>query len=585
MAGRSGAEKLLLAAGEMREDELVDSFGQIRETDPELGEELRKEWLLPTWAGKFDPVGYESFYEVIMQQPLPFHARPWVRGLFTALEEGLRGLMLQAFRGSTKTTIISYLFTAFRLGHRPQGSSLIIRINDKSGQRTARRIARMIELSKNWKKIFPNVIPHKEVAWGAEIGYEFRDKRFDLGEWRDIRELEGGEDNPSILGLGIGSGEIIGKHPTNILNLDDIHNRKNTESMREMKVVKETVVTDIFPTIVPGKTIVTCACTPWVEDDAYAMFESTGQYKKVMTPAYIVVDQKGGVVEESWDPDEEGWESEKEKETADLGNGYGEIVEYEGESVRMAWPEVFTPDELDIKRAESDALGMADFARMYLLDLEKAKGIHLKREWVSDWSVDKIEKHWPIIFGVDYASATDQRKEGKTDYFSVSIGTKIPWGGVILLDGFLEVLTQGEADLKLNALAAIWRPQVIGMEAVGSGREFYTIMQRTSKLPIVPYTASKSKSIKFEHEMAPMFQFNKAYVSSHYTPFIIAFLKSWTNWDGSGRTIDDPLDSTYWMMRTAVGSLMPKHGETTRLQAERLTGNLDHSPHFGRKLK
>lgn len=561
----SGAEKLLLAAGEMREDELVDAFNKIRETDPVLAEELRKEWLLPTWAEKFDPVGYESFYEVIMQQPLPRHAQPWVRALFDALDEGLRGLMLQAFRGSTKTTIISYLFTAFRLGHRPQGSSLIIRINDKSGQRTARRIARMIELSKNWKKIFPHVLPHKEVAWGAEIGYEFRDDRFDLGEWRDLREMEGGEDNPTILGLGIGSGEIIGKHPTNILNLDDIHNRKNTESMREMKVVKETVVNDIFPTIVPGKTIVTLACTPWVEDDVYAMFESTGQYKKHMTPAYRVV-------------------SKKEEETIDLGNGLAQVVEYEGEKVLMAWPEVFTPRELDIKRAESDALGMADFARMYQLDLEKAKGIHLKREWITDYSVDKIEKHWPIIFGVDYASATDQRREGRTDYFSVSIGTKIPWGGIILIDGFLEILTQGEADLKLRTLADIWKPQVIGMEAIGSGREFATIMQRTSKLPIVSYHASKSKSIKFETEMAPVFQFNKAYVSGHYTPFILAFIKSWTNWDGSGRTIDDPLDSTYWMMRTAVGSLMPTHGETTRLQAEELTGNLERAPHFGRKL-
>jgi len=307
------------------------------------------------------------------------------------------------------------------------------------------------------------------------------------------------------------------------------------------------------------------------------MFEATGMYKKIMTPVW----------EEAGDEEADVTAISKvvgAGEVIDLGNGFGEIVEYQDLKVRMAWPEIFTPAELDIKRAESDALGMADFARMYLLDLARAKGIHLKREWITDYAVEKIMKNWKIIFGVDYASATDQRKLGKIDYFSVSIGAVIPWGGVILLDGYMGVLTQGEAEMKLKAMYDVWRPYKIGMEAIGSGQEFYKLLVRTTSLPVIDYTSSKSKGVKFENEMGPMFQYGRAFVSSNYTKFILEFIKAWINWDGSGKTVDDPLDSTYYLLRTAVVHLMPRHEETDTLRAKEIVSNLDSSPHFGRRL-
>ena len=54
-----------------------------------------------------NPDGFDAFYSVVHDVPLPEHARTWVEEIYTAREDSNRGIVIEAFRGSTKTTTIA----------------------------------------------------------------------------------------------------------------------------------------------------------------------------------------------------------------------------------------------------------------------------------------------------------------------------------------------------------------------------------------------------------------------------------------------------------------------------------------------
>lgn len=514
-------------------DEVVEYYKQLHEDDPEAAHVLRREILLPQWA-QMDKgrVGLKAFYELLMDKPPPRHVEQWMIEKDIARDEQRRGILLKAFRGSTKTTLKSVIEPLFDLGHNPTSSTLIIRLKDEVGAKNTATMAKIISGSPAWTKVFPNVVPHegggkgKSGGWGAK-GYEVRLANMSVAKFDTMKFRETGD--PSFLGVGIKSGEIIGKHPTGNLVVDDVHNRDNTESRTELEAIKDRFVADVFPTIIPKKTFVSYAYTPWVEHDAYALAEKTGQYNRVVTPAY--------------------------EELPDHVQG----VHYEGEfltikNARMTWPEVYSPEELEIKLTES---GEKDYARMYLLDLERAKGLFLKREWLGEYLAELILSTYPVVMGVDYASVKDKRNPDDFNYFSVSIGVLLPSGGVVLVDGVRKKVGQAEAEVLLMGLAGTWHPRMIGIEDEGSGAEFIKILRRNTNLPIMPFgTRGRGKAVRFETEMAPVFQFGRAHISSAHNPFIELFISAWVSWDRTESTPDDELDSTYYMLRAGADKLM-----------------------------
>ena len=52
-----------------------------------------------------------------------------------------------------------------------------------------------------------------------------------------------------MLGLGYKSRAIIGKHPTGVLLIDDIHDENNTRSGRELEMVRQVLAGTILPTV------------------------------------------------------------------------------------------------------------------------------------------------------------------------------------------------------------------------------------------------------------------------------------------------------------------------------------------------
>jgi hypothetical protein len=57
---------------------------------------------------------------------------------------------------------------------------------------------------------------------------------------------------------------------------------------------------------------------------------------------------------------------------------------------------------------------------------------------------------------------------------------------MVLVDGFRDRVSQGEAEQKLKALASVYNPVLVGVENIGKGEEFYGLMLRTSSLPLIP---------------------------------------------------------------------------------------------------
>ncbi|MEX1071224.1 MAG: hypothetical protein WEC37_01235, partial [Anaerolineales bacterium] len=206
-------------------------------------------------------------------------------------------------------------------------------------------------------------------------------------------------------------------------------------------------------------------------------------------------------------------------------------------------------------------LGEREFARMYLLDLSAAEGIHLKAEWLQKVDSYTIQPTWPVVMGVDYASTADKQRHNDRDYFAVAIGRAQPSGsGIILIDGFRGHLSQAEAQDKLLELVSFYpNTEVIGIESVGKGEEFYHSLSSHPSLPIVSMNpGGQGKGPRFQNAMAPLFERGWARVSDMQSPFMQAFQREWLRWPWGYH--DDTLDATYWMLRAGQAHLPPRPG-------------------------
>lgn len=465
-----------------------------------------------------DEYGFAAFYELLYGRELPKHAFVWIQKIYKAAR-AKRGIVIEAYRGSTKTTTITVAFTTFQIGHNPWDSFMFIQASDESAEKKAKEVAGLIKNNPAFKAVFPWVKPDEDISW-ADHGYEILSEMVkapdesEVGfawqpiKYEDFRRLKASTtQDPTFIGLGLTSSAIIGKHPTGMLVMDDIHDEKNTRSPREMETVKDVLESTILPiTTTPsgGTRFIIVVGTPWKYNDAFATMKEKPGYDHAYTP--IIVDGKS------------------------------------------TWPEAFSLEWIDNKRANTPEI---EFARMYLLDLTAAEGIHLKGEWLSTYPHDKIQSSWPVIMGIDYASTADQweTKGRERDYFALAIGRLIPGnGGVVLTDGIRMHMSQGESETRVKAIAGTFPTlQLIGVEALGKGEEFYHLLLRTTKLPIMPMRTNKGKGERFERQMAPMFQFGRAFVSDRPNEFLDHFRREWIQWPNG--THDDVLDSVYWMLQ------------------------------------
>lgn len=483
-------------------------------------------------AGQDNAGAFHHFYWCFQKrEPPPYVTKIWIPKIYRAWKEH-RGVLLDAFRGGTKSTVLM-LWVLWVTGIRPVGSSVLARLNDDAAAETGNAMAAIIEFHPAWKKIFPNIVPDKERGWSSK-GYHLKDATIDYGEWvgQCVNDHLG---EPSILCSGVTGGDIIGKHPSNGWYFDDLVDEKISQSVREMNKLISIFESDIIPTWTrpEGHPALVGACTLWTETDVYHSILKTGLFEHVKTPIFEL-DEQGGEI-------------------------YTGIT-HNGKRIRLAWPEKFPVERI----VELERRNPIQFLRMCLCDLSAMKGLTLKREWLHLYDATKIGSSWPVYFGIDFASTEDRLKDRERDYFALAIGTVIPGGGVILTGGFRDKLSMGEAVAKVRALAGMYPTlQMIGVEKWGKGEEFKNQLLYSTSLPILPlpYAGApvQSKGKRFQEGLGALFMSGRAWVSDAGDDFISAFNDEWIGWDGGkSRTgHDDTLDAVYWMCFTAAGHLMP----------------------------
>lgn len=466
------------------------------------------------------PDGFEFYYGVMRNRPMPPHAVDWVKTLYGAKGDGLF-FGAEAFRGSTKTSTITEGFTSYQIGLYPERSNLFVQCDDKQAAKHSGNVADIITRNPAWGLFFPNVKPDEDKGWGAQ-GYWVVDENR-RNDWARLRHKDA-----TLIGSGYTAAIVTGSHPTGVLAIDDINNDRNTES-DAMNIEVNRILTDTLYPMTEDTAYHTFSQTPWNRSDALALAKKTGVYQWSFTPVMTVSDEEGAVPVE--------------------------IVDIAGNllySVRakLTWPQKFDVDRISKCYKKSGAKG---FARMYMLDLTAATGLNLKEEWLHDFPVERIEAKWPTYFGIDYASTADHLRDKDRDYFGLAIIRGMPGGGLVVQDGVRERLSRGEAEAKVRALAYAYPTLVnVGVEMEGKGEEFYSQLASIGSLPVVPLrTKGRSKGFRFESIMAKHFEFSRVWLAAPSTPFLSTFRDEWVSWDGSQKTHDDTLDAVYYALAAA----------------------------------
>jgi hypothetical protein len=457
---------------------------------------------------------------------LPHHARTWIDTIYSGKDMDMATLTF-AFRGSWKTTTISILFTSYRMGKNPTKTNLLLQNNDAKAQRTTLAIANIIEKDPKWKDIFPHVKPDKKNGWGAQ-GYWIIDDSISEEEWARDTVVDS---DPSLLGLGISSGSVIGMHPTGVLLLDDIHDEKNTVSTLERSKVVKVLTDTIMPMIVPDgtkdkgeklETWTLAVGTPWHEEDAYHYMQETGEFMFCFTPLLYPVDENAE------------------------GAVYFDHKKLIG-WYRLGWADRCPPE---VVRTFYNLSGHRGFGRMYLLSLTASNELGIP---FHTFPHDKIPVTGPVYSGVDYASVIEIR--GKVIEAKNRSKFALYWGVVtnnqviVIIDGVVGHFTQLQSEGHVSTVQKEFEPRHIttGLEMNGKGEEFYSVLRRRPEIALFPYWVSGHKPDRLERDLSPWIEMGKILISDEDTPALNFLRKALAEFPHGNL---DVLDSLYGIAQT-----------------------------------
>ena len=453
-------------------------------------------------AREDSPRGFAAFYALVHNQLVPDHAVKWVDAAYEARKD-MRGVVIEAFRGSTKSTTFN-TFVAFRLGQEPSGSALIIRASEAAAAEAGEKVADIVEHNPAWKAVFPNIVPDKDKGWSLR-GYEVKDISKVYGEWR--RENASRMD-PSFVAMAYQSNAIIGMHPSLILLVDDIHTEENTSSDRELQRVRKLLTGTIFPTRRPNDPWTIFIGTPWVDKDVLQAVKQTGEYVSVRTPVY----------DEAGDP---------------------------------TWPSGMAKEQIERERKQ-DITGGAEFARMFMLDLEAAQHRVFKYHLYPSHLCNPM---WVSVGGLDFASIMDPtRRTAQHSHFALAYVLKRPEGGAVVFDGILEQCSQVEAEghvEKAQAMFPFWQGVVV--EQIGVGDQFFQMLYRKPNMKLIPMPRGKrmgAKSDRLSKGLAPWLENGRVRISDAETKYLSALRQFFNRYPNV--TAHDPgwdaADALYWAL-------------------------------------
>lgn len=507
-------------------------------------EALEAQLLVQIAQDEDSPEGFFAFYKLIFGNECPPHQKRIVRHIYKSKAQD-KGALIFAWRGSWKTTTISIGFVAFRMGKDPHRANLVIQANDDSANKVTQAITDIISLHPAWKQVFPHVIPNPDEGWGVDGGYYVKDESVSDGEWA---KRTAARKDPSLLGLGIRSRSLIGKHPDGVMLLDDIHDEENTSSDRENQNVINKVTGTILPFIVEdysrpeGERMITwniAVGTPWREDDAYHFLRDSGESLFIQVPALVECDID--------DPD-----------MVELNDKMTGMFGY----YKLTWPEQVTPELIYTWRRRA---GAREFARMYLLDLSQSKLTGIRFSTYPDELINPAL--WPTSAGVDFASIRTRDADTKNrDYFAICYIAKMPTGGAVIFGGRFGHYTTAQGEQMIEQIQQTL--PFFGytyVEEDGKGEVFVDSLIRRGDLRIIPSkTKGVKKTLRQEREMAPWLEMGLIKISDRDDDFLNLLRRSLEDYpDGN----DDVRDAAYWAIKSVREVLVMPDGDNTLPQA------------------
>lgn len=503
--------------------------------------ELEPEWTerLQAIVHSDTPIGFATYWYLVFFNPdaetyedrfyLPDHCAEWIVEFYWALwEKAKKAFCLEAFRGSLKSTVITLALNTYRLCLYPHKEIIIAQANDTSAHENTEFIASLIEHSPAISALFPNVKPDQSMGWGAK-GYEIKSTEKEYGVWRNWRTKI-----PSLTGAGYRAKNILGKHPRLHGVMDDVMTFDNTRSPRKLNELIKTIEKEIRPAY-DKVDIQIDVFTPWTYGDPGDTQKQKTTTHHVRTPIYRIVD----------------------------------------EVAVPTWPEVWPMEEIEILRENTPP---AEFAQMFMCDLEAASGDHLKKEWLSYYPWEEIDPDWPRWLAVDYASVGRDLETRNRDHFALAQVTMHPRGFAIIETGKFGFFTPTDCqEIAINwGIGLSGTMRELGVEEGGKGEEFLDAVLLEAPFRVKGLShGNKSKGSRFEKEMAPLFKSGYAKLSDKPgDPFLKQFEQEWLAFDDLDTYFDDCLDAGYYALK-----LVSRHIKSA------IVGSKDRSKLRGRGYK
>jgi len=470
--------------------------------------------------------GFMAFFELVFGFQVLNHQLGALDQILSDHKEKKKGTVIEEFRGAAKTTTFTVGWATYMLSRDPTKSWLLIQAGEDIASDNSQKVADIIAHSPGYKIAFPHIVPDPTKGWGTN-GYEVKKthnsyedyqagKSLSYEKWRD---QNAGRIGPSFVAKGYKSA-IIGKRPDGVI-IDDINDENNTSSERELLKVKKILTGTIFPAANMAEWILVIG-TPWTENDVIHYCLQTGQFGHMKIPVYKEVDD-------------------------------GKVY---------TWPEKFDEAQVEV---EKDMAGDIEFARMFLLDLSKTKGLVLKREWLEPRFDHKaIKINWPAIIFIDYSSTEDPTKE-KADHFALAVGQIHPDNRrIIISDGIYRRVTH--LDAQRLAIAKILQYPVIytvGVEAIFTGSEYRNVLAENQELidnGIFPEACrggpwQKKKGYRFEYILADAARRRIVQLSDIENELLTAIPVEWVGWQGNALADmghDDALDTMFGVVHLAM---------------------------------
>lgn len=338
-------------------------------------------------------------------------------------------------RGHAKTSTFSYL-VPWWLGVRPETRFKLIAQTDEHAERTS-RFVRDIMRSAVYRAVFPGVQPKP----GEDT----------VTAWSVTAKGIGPRRDPSITASGV-FGRTGGR--ADVIWLDDICDLRNAVLQPAMRAqVKEAVANIWLPMLDPSaqhETRVWRTATPFHTDDI------TADWRKAHA-----LD--------------------------------GTLLRKPCHGTQSPWPEVFTPEVLEQRRA---ALGPMAYARAYELVPLSSDLLVFRPEWVGYYRADALPRPTRTVAAIDWGYGRKRQDQGDPDY-SVCLVGEIDSERRLHLTDCLRV-REAFPEFARMAAALLERrgASVVLAEANGPQKGIFDQFSRITSLPMTAVERATDKHLR-----------------------------------------------------------------------------------------